>query len=356
MEGQKGRSGLFRNIWPFIAAAFVFMLVLAAIRNPLFVENYYSEGFYMVFARVISFFSRLLPFSLWDIFWFVAIFSLLAGIALVIRKKIRLTKLLLKTGQVLALLYAYFYISWGFNYFRPDIEKRIGLELQTVDEKLFRTMFDSVIVMVNRSHTVIEKGDYNDIDLQVEESFSDNSALLDIKYPNGYRRPKKMIFSNLIAKFGISGYFGPFFNEINLNRRILPMEYPFLLAHEKAHQFGVSRESDANLVAYIVCTKSSDRRLNYSGNLALLLYIMEDAQYLKDYREYLRKLDKPVLEELRFRQEYYYGLQNEVMEHAHEKVYDAYLKSNQVTSGIENYNQVVELAVSWFVRESKISE
>ncbi|HUX97475.1 MAG TPA: DUF3810 domain-containing protein [Bacteroidales bacterium] len=356
MEDQKGRSKLFRNIWPFIAATFVFLLVLVAIKNPSFVEDYYSEGFYTVFARILSFFSRLLPFSLWDIFWFLAIFSLLVGIALVIRKKFKLRKLLLITGQILALLYAYFYISWGFNYFRPDIEKRIGLELQSVDEKLFRTALDSVIVMVNKSHTLIGNEDYNDIDRKVEESYSDNSSILDIKYPNGYRRPKKMIFSNLIVKFGISGYFGPFFNEINLNRRILPMEYPFLLAHEKAHQFGVSRESDANLVAFIVCTKTSDRRLNYSGYLALLLYFMEDAQYFSDYHEYLRKLDKPVLEELRFRQKYYYGLQNEVMEHAHEKVYDVYLKTNQVTSGIENYNQVVELAVSWLVRESKLSE
>lgn len=356
MKGKKRRSKLICNIWPFILAALVFLFFLAAVKKPLFVEDYYSDGFYIYFATALSFFSRLLPFSLWDIFWFAAIFFFLFGIAQVIRKKMKLSKLLLITGQALALLYAYFYISWGFNYFRPDIEKRIGLELQSVDEKLFRTALDSVIVMVNRSYTTISYEDYNDLDQKIEESYSENSDLLDIKYPNGYRRPKKMIFSKLIASFGISGYFGPFFNEINLNRRILPMEYPFLLAHEKAHQFGVARESDANLVAFVVCTKSDDRRLNYSGYLALLLYFMEDAQYFSDYHSFLQKLDKHILDELRFRQQYYYGLQNEVMEHAHEKIYDTYLKTNQVASGIKNYNQVVELAVSWLVRDSKLSE
>ena len=110
------------------------------------------------------------------------------------------------------------------------------------------------------------------------------------------------------------------------------------------------------LIAFIVCTRSADRRINYSGYQALLLYFMQDAQYFSDYYVYLKKLDKQVLDEIRFRQQYYYGLQNKVMEHAHEKIYDAYLKTNQVTSGIKNYNQVVELAVSWLVRESKLSE
>ncbi|MBI5009074.1 MAG: DUF3810 family protein, partial [Bacteroidia bacterium] len=113
-------------------------------------------------------------------------------------------------------------------------------------------------------------------------------------------------------------------------------DYPFLLAHEKAHQFGVSGESEANLTAFVVCTKSDDRRLNYSGYLALLLYFLEDAQYFSDYHDYLMKLDKTVLEEIQYRQQYYFGLHNEVMEHAHESVYNTYLKSNQVPHGIDD--------------------
>jgi hypothetical protein len=253
-------------------------------------------------------------------------------------------------------MYALFYLSWGFNYFRPDIGNRIGLNILKVDEKLFRTMLDTVIILTNNNYALVAATDYPDIDRKIEESYSVNSKDLDIAYPNGYRRPKSMLFSNLIAKFGISGYFGPFFNEINLNRRLLPMEYPFLLAHEKAHQFGVSNEADANLVAFVVCTTSDDPKLRYSGYLALLLYFLEDAQYFRYYMEILGKLDKPVIDELRFRQQYYYGLQNEAMGKAHETVYDAYLKSNHITQGVKNYNQVVELAVSWIINMSKLSK
>jgi hypothetical protein len=355
MEGKKGRSKIFKEGWPFLIAAMSFLIMRIAVKNPDLVEKYYSDNFYPHFAGFMSSISKIVPFSLWDIFWTLFIVAFPGCIVLVILKRVRLGIFLLRLAQILGLLYAYFYFSWGFNYFRPDIEERIGLEMKNIDEKRFRSMLDSVIIMVNENYATVKPGDYKDIDSLVEYSYSINSDILDIEYPNGHRRPKKMIFSNLISKFGISGYFGPFFNEINLNRKILPMDYPFLLAHEKAHQFGVSGESEANLTAFVVCTKSDDRRLNYSGYLALLLYFLEDAQYFSDYHDYLRKLDKTILEEIKFRQQYYFGLQNEVMEHAHESVYDAYLKSNQVTHGIEDYNDVVELAISWLEQEGKLS-
>jgi hypothetical protein len=155
-----------------------------------------------------------------------------------------------------------------------------------------------------------------------------------------------MILSGLISKFGISGYFGPFFNEINLNGKVLPMDYSFLLAHEKAHQFGIASEADANMAAFIVCATSEYKEARYSGYLALALYFLGDAQYLSDFSDYIEKLDKQVIEDIRFRQKYYRGMRDEKMEKAHEIIYDAYLKKNNVESGIENYNQVVEFVIS----------
>jgi hypothetical protein len=342
--------------WPFIIALLVFGLVRVAIKNPYLTEKYFSDGLYPLVARTFSTLSRLTPLSVWDIFWVLFLLGLITGIVFVILKRIGFRIFCLKVGQTLALMYAFFYLSWGFNYFRPEIGKRIGLDVRQVDEKLFRLMLDSVIILTNANYAAVSASDYTLIDRKVEESYSLNSKMLDITYPNGYRRPKNMLFSNLISKFGINGYFGPFFNEINLNRRLLPMEYPFLLAHEKAHQFGISSEAEANLVAFIVCTKSDDPKLKYSGYLALLLYFLEDAQYFRDYKEYLGKLDKPVIAELIFRQQYYFGLQNEAMGKAQETVYDAYLKGNHIPHGVENYNLVVELAISWMTYMSQLSE
>ena len=343
-------------VWPFIIALLVLILVRIAVNNPYLTEKYYSDCFYPLFARLFSSFSRFSPLSVWDIFWFLFILGFLAGAAMVIMRRMKFSIFSLKVARILALMYSFFYLSWGFNYFRPDLSNRMGLAVNKVDEKLFRSMLDSVIILTNMNYTILAKSDYTLIDRKIEESYSLNSEILDITYPNGYRRPKTMLFSSLISKFGISGYFGPFFNEINLNRRVLPMEYPFLLAHEKAHQFGIAGEADANLAAFIVCITSDDPGLTYSGYLALLLYFLEDAQYFSDYRDYLAKLDKPVIEELRFRQQYYFGLQNETMGKAHEAVYDAYLKGNHVPHGVENYNQVVELSINWIINMTKLSK
>lgn len=343
-------------VWPIVIALLVFVLVRIAVNNPKLTEKYFSDGFYPFIARTFSSVSRLSPVSVWDIFWLLFISGFLAGVVMVIMRKLKFRIFCLEVARVVSLLYAFFYLSWGFNYFRPDLSKRIGLDIMQVDEKFFRSMLDSVIILTNANYAVVVATDYAEIDRKIEESYSVNSKMLDITYPNGFRRPKTMLFSNLIARFGISGYFGPFFNEINLNRRLLPMEYPFLLAHEKAHQFGISSEADANLVAFIICTTSDDPKLKYSGYLALLLYFLEDAQYFRDYGEFLGKLDKPVIEELRFRQQYYFGLQNEAMGKVHETVYDAYLKTNHIPHGVENYNQVVELAISWIMNVSTLSE
>ena len=334
------------EILPFITAVLVFLLVRLAINNPDGVEKYYSNGFYPYYAIIVSSVSRFIPFSLWDMFWILTVLALIVGIIAVIIKKLKLRLFLFRTAQAAAILYTLFYVSWGFNYFRQDINKRIGSTVIKTDEQLFRVALDTIISRVNINYANVNVADYERIDIEVEKSYASNSSNINIKYPNGSRKPKKMILSGLISKTGISGYFGPFFSEINLNGKVLPIDYPFLLAHEKAHQFGIASEAEANLAAFVVCATSEYKEIRYSGYMALVLYFLGDAHYLPDYEDYIKKLDEQVIDDIRFRQNYYRGLRNEKMEKAHEAVYDAYLKKNNVGSGIENYNQVVELVIS----------
>src|ERR1035437_3207140 len=152
-----------------------------------------------------------------------------------------------------------------------------------------------------------------------------NNIGLGIDFPNGIRRPKTMIFSFFYGKLGVSGYFGPFFNEIHVNSYLLPMDYPFVLAHEKAHQFGITSEAEANLVAFVICVKSEDQRLKYSGYQSLLLYFLKDASKMMEYKEYLNKIDKRVLEDFRYRQKYYDSLENKNLSGMQTAVNNRYL-------------------------------
>ncbi len=332
---------------PFILAVFVFLTIQFAIRNPEIVEHYYSQGVYPFIARVFSFFSSLIVFSLWDLFWVLIILLILCGLILVELKKIKLGWFILHALQVLAFLYSFFYFVWGYNYFRPKIERRLGWKTPKTDELIFRSLLDSVIIHSNSSYTSVSTSDYAEMDSLVEASYSKNCRELGINYPNGKRRPKTMLFSSFFAKLGVNGYFGPFFNEIHLDYYLLPVDYPFVLAHEKAHQFGITSEAEANLVAFVICIKSPDLRLKYSGYQSVLLYFLKDASHMKEYKEFLSKIDEKVIRDLRYRQKYYQGMENKSLSDMQTAVNDTYLKANKIDKGVKNYDQVVSLVISW---------
>ena len=334
--------------WPLILAGLVFLIVRYAIANPRFVETYYSTGVYPLIAGLFSGVSNLFPFSLWDVFWIFILFLFIIGLVLAVFRKIKFRWYGLRLIQFLALLYTFFYLVWGLNYFRPRIEKRNGWEKVKADETVFRSILDSMILHTNSSHISISSSDYPAIDQLVEESYRKNSKELGIDYPNGSRRPKTMLFSSFFAKSGVSGYFGPFFNEIHLNYYLLPMEYPYVLAHEKAHQFGITNEAEANMAAFVVCTTSDDRRLQYSGYVNLMVYFLSDGAQLKDIKDYVRKIERPVILDLRFQRRHWLGLQNKTLDKVQTAANNAYLKTNHIEEGVKNYNQVVALVISYY--------
>ena len=347
------KRSIILNVLPFIPAVLVFLCIRLANGKSEIIERYYSQGLYPQIAKCLSFFSNFFPFSLWDLFLTISVLLIIIGLILVVFRKLKPGWYGLRLAQYLAVLYSFFYIVWGFNYFRPAIETRLGWTKPNADVNVFRSILDSVIVQTNLSYDSVSVSDYSAIDKLIEESFLTNSGKIGIRYPNGSRRPKPMIFSSFIAKVGISGYFGPFFSEVHLNSSLLPMDYAFSLAHEKSHQFGITNEGEANLLAFIVCTTSDDKRLRYSGNLFLLLYFLDDASHLKDYHEYVKKIDKDVIKDLRYRRKYYESLDNKTLDDAQSAVYNTYLKANHIEAGVKNYNQVVALVISWYQNRSK---
>lgn len=340
------------TIWPFAVACVIFLGVQFASSHASLVEYYYSNGIYPVLATVFSSVSSLISISLWDLFWVVGVFVILYGIYFVLFSSAKWSWFLLRIFQMAALLYAFFYLAWGFNYFRPKIESRLGWEILKSDDQIFREVLDSLIVQTNKSYYPIASSDYTDFDKLIEDSYAKNKDVLGINYPNGTRRTKTMLFSSLFAMSGVSGYFGPFFNEVHLNNYLLPIEYPYVLAHEKAHQFGITNEAEANLASFIVCTTSSDQRLQYSGYVNLLVYFLSDASAFKDIKEYVKKIKKPVILDLRFQRAHWQGLQNKTLDKMQTAANNAYLKTNHIEAGVMNYNQVVGLVIGWIHQQS----
>ena len=326
---------------PFFAGV-TFVLTELAARTPEMVEKYYAQGIYPVIAAFLSFFSNLFPFSLGDLFYGFLILLPVILILLVVLKRIS-GKFALKFGlNILALVYISFYFLWGFNYYRSDLNQRLEISEQKPDTENFIKVFENLVEEVNSSNTDFETITKAEIDSLVEDSFEKWAPVLKLQYPLGKRRAKEISLSRFFARAGISGYYGPFFNEVHINRYNLPPEYPFVLAHEKAHQFGITSEAEANFYAWLVCSKSDSKHLQYSANLAIFRYFLYQGNRLEELPQILDKLDEGVKADFRKIRKHWLGLRNEKIDMAASKVNDVYLKTNKIEKGIQDYTGVVK--------------
>lgn len=325
-----------------VTALLFFGLTELAARFPQFTEKWYSQGIYPFFARNLSAVSSKVPFSLDDLFYVLLIIGVVTVIILLISRKISFKRTLLLLLQVVAVSYILFYLFWGLNYYRTGLNERLGLAAQKPDSTKFIDELKTIIDATSRSVCSFDDFDKTEIDSLVEDSYKKLAPVLKINYPMGSRRAKEITFSGFFAKAGISGYFGPFFNKVHVNSNNLPIEYPFVLAHEKAHQFGVTGEAEANFYAWLVCTQSPSKQLRYSANLYILRFFLYEGVQLEEFPKIMAKLDDKVKADFVRIRKNWEKLRNEKVDKAASKVNDTYLKTNKVEKGIDDYNAVVK--------------
>ncbi len=342
-----GKNRSFKWLLLPVAALLTFGFTKLAFRFPSITEKLYSQFLYPIIARLISPVSTIVPFSMDDFLYILLILIFLILIILLIFRKVSFAKSGKIALNILAATYIMFYFLWGFNYFRQDLHQRLKLTKHEPNTKAFVTQLKNLVENTNKSWCSYENWDLKEVDSNIEKSYKSLSPALKIKYPAGKRKPKSITVSRFFAQAGISGYYGPFFNEIHVNSYILPTEYPFILAHEKAHQFGITNEAEANFYAWLVCTKSKSKQLQYSANLHVLQYFLYQGYQLEEYPEIIAKLDKRVKKDLQEIRENWMSLRNEKIDEAASKVNDFYLKTNKIKEGVKEYSGVVKFVMDY---------
>ena len=333
-------------ILPFLAVI-TFLLTELLAAKPEITEKIYGQAVYPFIAGIFSRISVLLPFSLGDIFYVLLILTAVVLMTLLIIRRIRFKSTGKFVLNALAVIYILFYFLWGFNYYRPGLNQRLSIESKKPDTEEFMIVFEELIDQTNNSYTSFDSFDKREIDLLVEESYKALAPALGLQYPSGIRNVKNITFSRFFAQAGISGYYGPFFSEVHVNTFNLPVEFPFVLAHEKAHQFGITGEADANFYAWLVCSRSGSSKLRYSANMIVLRYFIYQGYQLEGFKELAAKIDDPVKNDLQRIREHWLQLRNEKIDRVAAQVNDAYLKTNKVEKGIEDYHGVVKFVMDF---------
>lgn len=329
-----------------IAGVLFAMIFLFSLSTAL--SEWYIRVIYPVIAVVLSFVSNLFPFSLYDIFLIVAVLLLIKLIVLAIIRKVSFSKFLFSLIRFVTVIVTWFYFGWGIAYFRENFYHRSDIAEKKFDPEVFREFAVRFIDHANLCYTDCTDMDKNDIGSEIESSYRVLHEPLRISYPNGRRRPKPMMFETLYSKMGVSGYFGPFLNEIHVNNYSLNFSYPFTLAHEMAHQFGIATESEANLYGFMVCARSNDEKIRYSAYASTLRYVLNDIRRFlpEEYESLVSSIRPEIIADLRRNREHWLAARDESLSDIQDRMYDAYLKTNKISSGQANYSEVVGLLIS----------
>lgn len=161
---------------------------------------------------------------------------------------------------------------------------------------------------------------------------------------------KRVMLSEPMTYTHISGVYTFFTGEANINTNFPDYTLPFTAAHELAHQRGIAREDEANFVAFLVCSESSDKYIQYSGYLNMYEYLAgplsrASSQY---YSLIYGQLPENVRLEMRAYSKFFDKYRDNVVEKVSETVNNTFLSANGVEEGTRSYGMVVDLAVAYY--------
>jgi hypothetical protein len=246
---------------------------------------------------------------------------------------------------------------WGFNYARPPLADRMGLAPPDAGPEDLLATGERVSKLASRLHASLQQDpskptslpmSFDELDHWIDEGY----RALDLPGDRirGTTAPAKPLWSStLFSYLGISGIFVPFTGEPSVNALQPDAALPLSLAHEKAHQRGITHEGEANFAAFLVCSREeSPPYLRYAAYLFATQYLLGEASvYLP--REKVapawRELGPGPLTDLRAQREFwkrYQGLASDLTA----GVNDGYLRALRVPKGIQSYDTVVQLLLA----------
>ena len=361
---------IYRKIWKqllvtSIIAAVVFLWGLSSSLT----ENLYSNTVYPVISACLRSISSLLPFPIGDLLYVLLILYVTRSVYIfakkLFRKELQKHHRLLIPLKVLhfgLILYITFKILWGLNYSRPSISSTLGISNNKYSDKQLVQLAQLLIQKINHLETLRQalpsenNKPYTVKELQVKATQayykrSKNQAFF------RYRSPvvKPVINSWLITKIGLEGYYNPLSGEANVNMRLPEPDLPFVTSHEIAHQIGVAREDEANLVGFLVAINSDDLDFQYSGYYAILKNVLFEVRLIApdEFEALYDSINPGTLQDYQNGIAFWRYYNNKMFGYMSATL-DSFLKINNQQKGIDSYQDIVLWVYN--VHEQEIKE
>jgi Protein of unknown function (DUF3810) len=264
-------------------------------------------------------------------------------------------------------LYVVFMLLWGLNYrksspaqsFHLSIDTSYSevqldsLSLQLIDQlNLTRQKLpDSVIASLNYKQVF-------DHTLQEYKEIPNNYPFLHLEKPV----LKKAHFPIWGDYIGYMAFYQPLTGEAIIRADVPLLTLPFTSCHELAHQMGYASEAEANFIAFVVASKTSDPVFKYSMLIQMFTYSQSEQLNLiaktgnfDKWKTIVNRnktlLDAKVIEDRKKIKEFFIQRQHLLLP-ASTSLYDQFLQWNKQTKGIKSYDEVL----LWVLAYNKLKQ
>ncbi|MBO4422830.1 MAG: DUF3810 domain-containing protein [Clostridia bacterium] len=261
-------------------------------------------------------------------------------------------------------LYSLLLINFSAGYYTTPLDKRIGADRQNVSAEELCDTAEMLIDGVRDSYGSVDfiygEGSVMPYDLKtLNKKLNEAYKKAHEKYPflsDFYSNPKPVALSEPWTYTHIAGVYTFFTGEANININFPDYTLPYTVAHEMAHQRGISREDEANFVAFLVCIESDDDYIRYSAYsnafeyVASSLYSADSDMYKQLYRS---KVPTELKNEMTAYNEFFEKYRENKVANVSEKVNDTFLKVHDQKEGTRSYGLVVDLLVAYYKNINK---
>ena len=258
-----------------------------------------------------------------------------------------------------AVLLVNLYVSvWGLNYFAPPVNEVLQLpdeqyttaQLRAATEYFRELAGESARLLPRNADGTLQGAGFDACADSVQTCFETMKTARGAPFDGSTARVKKLLSSRLCGKLGTTGVFVCLTGESCVSSTSYPAALPLTMAHEMAHRLGFAREDEANFVAVYACLGYGDANCRYSAAYLAYIYCYNS----------LAKADPTAASEVAagcsdlFRAdldattEHYEKQESKAASEVFDKVYDGYLKSFSVESGVQSYGEVTDLLLNWF--------
>lgn len=334
---------------------FSFAVLAFAKNNTDFAERY-AVTVSDTIRRILACLTGWLPFSLAETLVITAVpivvFTLFRAVILrfAYRKKGRVLAWLVRLLYAASVCLFLFVNAFGVCYYRMTLADMLGLDTDDISQSdveiasvlslEFASQYSDSLIRLSDGST---KMPYSFDEMC--EKICDGYAEIVTNMPK-HISVKPVALSEPWTYTHISGMYFPITGESNVNVNYPDYTLAFSAAHEIAHQLGIAREDEANMMAFLACVYSGDEYLVYSAFLNASEYLVGSLPSQRAIMLY-SAADNRLIDEMRAYAEFSSKYSNTAVSAVSSAVNDGYLKANGVDTGRESYSEVTLILTSY---------